>query len=398
MPPIEKGPLAGFTVPDYERGSIVNLLATIIRSRGGRSPHSCLDGLAPADLARADRLAYLIVDGLGVEALERYVAEGRGKSFLARAPYRAISTVFPATTAAAITTFSTGASPAEHGILGWHLHLGDLGVVSTILPATTRLGVPLAPAGFSLRDYLAIPSHVDSVRARTHLLSFGTIPQSRFSQAGTAWSERSSFTTLRGLERQVLAFARGRGPGLAMAYWPHYDSLCHELGTNDPKTRRHLDEIDAMLGRLADALAGTGAALLVVSDHGLVDAQPGSQVELRDVPGLYETLAMLPSGDARGMHLFVRPSRVREFLSIVERRISQHGACVRGRDLLDRGAFGPGRPHPALRARVGDYVLLAREGAAFAATPRGVPTHFKRGNHGGMSSTEVLVPLFVLGP
>jgi hypothetical protein len=339
----------------------------------------------------------MIVDGLGVESLARHLAEGRGKNFLGRAPHRTISTVFPATTAAAITTFTTGASPAEHGILGWHLHLADLGIVSTILPATTRLGVPLAPAEFSLREYLAIPSHVESVRCRTHLLSYGTIPQSRFSQAGTRWTESSSFTTLRGLERQVLAFARGRGPGLALAYWPHYDSLCHELGTLDSKTRRHLDEVDAMLGRLADSARDGRTTLIVTSDHGLEDSAPSCRVELRDVPGLYDSLATLPSGDARGVHCFVRPSKVREFLRIVERRLSQASVCLRGEDLIGRGVFGPGAPHPSLQARVGDYVLLARDGTAFAATPRGVKTHFKVGNHGGMSATEILVPLFVVG-
>lgn len=396
MPLLERGPLAGFYLPDYGGGSILNLLGSVIRALGGRSPHPPLDGLPPEALDPAERIVCAIVDGLGVEQLARHAEEGRGKGFLARTPHRTISTVFPATTAAAITTFTTGASPAEHGILGWHLHLADLGLVCTILPATTRLGVPLAPAEFSLRDYLAIPSHVESVRCRTHLLSYGTIPQSRFSRAGTRWTESASFTTLKGLERQVTAFARGRGPALALAYWPSYDTLCHELGTRDPKTRRHLGDVDAMLARLADALAGTRTTLIVTSDHGLDDAVLARQVELRDVPRLYDTLAALPSGDARGVHCFVRPSRVREFLAIVEEKLSHLCVCVRGEELLGRGVFGPGTHHPALASRVGDHALLARAGVAFAATPRGVKTHLKRGNHGGMSATEVLVPLYAM--
>ena len=44
-----------------------------------------------------------------------------------------------------------------------------------------------------------------------------------------------------------------------------------------------------------------------------------------------------------------------------------------------------GRKHPALRNRVGDYVLLAKGSYAFASTVPGSTPAFNVGNHGGMS-------------
>ncbi len=398
MPLVSKGPLEGFYFPDYEGGTVVHLMASIIRALGGESPHGDLEGLGSAQLAGARKIINLIVDGLGVKQLERHVRSGRGTAFLAARPYRAISTVFPATTAAAITTLTTGASPAEHGILGWHLNLHDLGMVSTILPATTRMGMPLAGERFALREYLSMPSYVESVKCRTGLISEGDIPRSRYSLAGTRWQERFSFTRLRGLERHVLSFARRRGAGFCHAYWPGYDSHCHDLGCYHPKTLDHLDRVDEALERIARRLKGAGAVLIVTADHGLVDAMPGCFVELREVRGLYDCLPTLPSGDARCMHCFVRPSKVAQFLRIVKSRLSDACACVPGEDLLAGGAFGPGEPHPCLAARVGDFALLARDGYTFAATPRGMETRFNVANHGGMSRAEVLVPLYVVRP
>jgi predicted AlkP superfamily pyrophosphatase or phosphodiesterase len=371
----------------------------MIRSRGGRSPHPELRTLPARELAHSEKLVYLIVDGLGRAQLDRHLAEGGGREFFARRVADTISTVFPATTAAAITTLSTGASPAEHGVLGWHLHLADLGCVATILPTTTRMGTPLAHTDFVLRDYLQIPSYVESVRGTTRLISYGTIPLSRFSQAGTKWNERASASTLRGLERQIHAFAKGEGLGLAQAYWPGYDSLCHELGCDHPRTRKHLEDIDRMLARLTEGLHTTDCLCVVTADHGLVDTTaPQGNVELREVQGLYDCLSMLPSGDSRGVHCFVRPSKVETFLSLVSRHLKQACACLPGEALLELGAFGPGDPHSALRSRVGDFVLVAREGYGIQATPAGLPTHFKVGNHGGMSAEEVLVPLYVIRP
>src|SRR5512143_1120880 len=142
MPLVSKGPLDGFYFPDHAAGTVVHLMASSIRAMGGDSPHRDLEGFGSGQLAGARRIIHLIVDGLGVEQLDRHVRSGRGRAFLAARPHQTISTVFPATTAAAITTLTTGASPAEHGILGWHLNLHDLGMVSTILPATTRMGLP----------------------------------------------------------------------------------------------------------------------------------------------------------------------------------------------------------------------------------------------------------------
>ena len=390
------GKLAGkFCLPDYRAGSIVNLLASIIRSRGGRSPHADLTGLPAKALSGAKKVVYLVVDGLGKEQLDRYLASRPRAAFFAEHPHQTITTVFPATTAAAITTFSTGASPAEHGVLGWHLHLHDLGMVSTILPGTTRTGSPMVRDEFDLRKYLALPLPLQSVKCRKELISWGHIPESRFSEAGVRWDKTCSCTTLAGLSRQIVAFAKTPGRALAYAYWPDYDSFCHEVGCDHPKTVRHLAEIDRMLAGLVRKLRGTGTALIVTADHGLVDSTPAHRISFREIPGFYDCLAVLPSGDARCAHCFVRPSKVRKFRSLVFQWLEKACLCVPGEDLLKLGAFGPGKPHPALANRVGDFVLIAKSDYCFGSHLPGEKIEFNVANHGGMSPAEVRVPLFV---
>lgn len=394
MPPILKGPLAGCYKPDYTGGSVINLLSSVIRSRGGRSPHAELNGLPARELRGARHVIYLLVDGLGEAQLARRLAAGRGRAFFARHPRQIITTVFPATTAAAVTTFGTGASPAEHGVLGWHLHLHDLGLVATILLTRTRTGSPMADDEFDLGRYLRTPSYIATAKCRKELLSWAHIPRSRYSTANDPWDARGSYHTLRGLERQTALRTRRRNRSVAYVYWPGYDSSCHEHGCEHRATHAHFDEIDRSLARLASAIEGTGTALIVTADHGLVDTPDG--VELRDVPGFYDCLAALPSGDARQVQCFVRPARVREFLRIVRKRLAHACVCVPGETLLDGGFFGPGREHPALRNRVGDYVLIARPGHAFGSSLPGAESEFNVASHGGMSAEEVRVPLYVV--
>jgi hypothetical protein len=385
-------------MPDYRDGSIVNLVASLIHARGGRSPHSGLEGLPVKLLSREKKIVYLVIDGLGKEQLDRYLASRRNAAFFAEHPHQTISSVFPATTAAAITTFSTGASPAEHGILGWHLHLHDLGLISTILPSTTRTGSPMAGNKFDLRRYLELPLPLQSVKCRKEVISWNMIPKSRFSGAGVRWNRAHSCMTLAGLSRQIAAFAKTPGRALAYAYWPGYDSWCHEFGCDHPKTIRHLMEIDRMLAGLARKLRGAGTAILVTADHGLVDSTPAHRISFREIPGFYDCLAVLPSGDARCAHCFVRPSKTGKFRSLVFQWLKKACFCVPGDELLRLGAFGPGRPHPALANRVGDFVLIAKNDYAFGSHLPHEKIEFNIANHGGMSPAEVQVPLFMIQP
>ncbi|MBL8942589.1 MAG: alkaline phosphatase family protein [Myxococcales bacterium] len=398
MPRLTEGPLAGSYLPDYGGGSTVELMASIIRSRGGRSPHRDLDVMPARMLEDARALVYLVVDGLGFAQLQRHLARGQGAAFFGRHPAAAISTVFPATTAAAVTTFDTGASPTEHGILSWYLHLPDQGCIATVLRTTTRIGTPLFPEAFDLQRYYQVPSHVATMTDTMALLSWGEIPNVPFGRVGTRWQDRRRYDDLEQMVGTIAEFAAEPGRRVAYAYWPRYDGLCHEVGCTHPDLDAHFDAIDAALGELHRRLAGTDTALIVLADHGLVDVDARHCIDLAEVDGLMDCLATAPAGDQRQMSLFVRPHALADFDRVFERSLAR--ACMRidGRALQALGAFGPGTPHPQLHRRVGDVVLVARDGWAMGYTPPGTDPVFMPGSHGGMSEAEIRIPLLVVRP
>ena len=384
--------------PDYHGSNTVNLMSSIIRGRGGRSPHRPLAGLPTTAIRPYKKVVLLLLDGLGSNQLHRFILSGKGRKFLALHPWQKITTACPATTAAVVTTLATGSSPAEHAILGWHLHLPDLGLVGTILPFVTRTDTPLASDEFDLENYLALPAPLATIRGRRVLISQGHIPTSRTSMAMPWWTERRAFEDLHGLLRQLRAFARSPGRAYAYAYWPHYDSHCHKHGPEGRVPARHLAEIDDFLARTQKALAGTDTLLLVTADHGHM--QTHTRVDLSKIPGFYDTLSILPSGDARMVQCFVRPARVPDFLRLTRTApLLGAAACVPLSEILRSGILGPGKPHPALQNRLGDYTLFAAPGHAFiypSAQSGEKPPKF--GNHGGLSADELGVPLYVVTP
>src|SRR3989442_6957871 len=155
--------------PAYGGGSLVNLMASIVEARGGEARHATLSALPPKELNEARNVVLVIVDGLGDNYLMRH---GSG-SELARRRRAAITSVFPSTTASAITTSYTGCTPLEHGLTGWFTYFGEAGYVAAPLPFRTRGdNLPLRDKGFT--PDRAFPSQplFKSITARSIVVTY----------------------------------------------------------------------------------------------------------------------------------------------------------------------------------------------------------------------------------
>jgi hypothetical protein len=129
--------MSSILLPDYSGGSIVNLMQSIATACGStRCDYPPLALLSAAQLARARHIVLMVVDGLGQRTLSRHAA----KLHLQDHQLGSMTSVFPSTTASAITTFMTGLAPAQHGLTGWHMHLDEIDQTLAILPLTPRMG------------------------------------------------------------------------------------------------------------------------------------------------------------------------------------------------------------------------------------------------------------------
>src|SRR5438132_7011949 len=156
--------------PDYAGGSLVNLVASIVASRGGKPLHQPLRNFALA--SDATNLVLLIIDGLG----DNYLARHGAGSELARRRRRSLTSVFPSTTASAITTSYTGATPLEHGLTGWFTYFGAAGCVSAALPFRSRGDMALLSArGVTPEQIYTVPSLFSAMPVKSIVVSYRDI-------------------------------------------------------------------------------------------------------------------------------------------------------------------------------------------------------------------------------
>jgi hypothetical protein len=376
----------GHRRPDYSGNGFVNLISSVIEARGGRPRHAPLAALPAPEISNATNILLVIVDGLG----DRYIA-AQGKGALARHRRAPISAVFPSTTASAITTSFTGATPLEHGLTGWFTYFSRAACVGAPLPFQRR--GERASLGVRAHDLFVERSLFDGIETRSVVVSYRPIIDSTYNSFHCGRAERLAYDNLEGfLEQAVSAVKSDTGRKLVYAYWPEFDALSHQYGVGSTEVRAHFDALDAVFGELLARLAGTDTAIVLSADHGFLDCPFEEALELP--PELSSQLRFPLCGERR-----VAFCHVHEPARFIERANAFFGARAEVRqshELADEGWFGPGRAHPDFAERIGDVALVMNGRATVKDwVPGESSRHLHIGNHGGLSEDEMTIPLVV---
>lgn len=372
--------------PDYGGGGFVNLVASLVEARGGAPRHPPLNSLPVAEARAAQNVVFLIVDGLG----DNYLKSNGGDGHLARHRRGSISAVFPSTTASAITTSFTGATPLEHGLTGWFTYFSEAACVGAPLPFVRRgekapLGVPPARI-FTQQCYF------DTLAARSIVVSWRPIIDSAYNLHHTGRAERRAYDNLAGfLDETADAVKSGPQRKFVYAYWWEFDALSHRHGVGSAEVRTHFAALDAMFGELLARLAGTDTLVVLTADHGFIDSPPEDSMELP--PELCAMLRFPLCGERRVAFCHVQDQKA--FLGKAKDLLGQRAEVRPSRELLDEGWFGEGLAHRHIAERIGDVALVMKGLGTVKDWVNGEPRHLHIGNHGGMSEDEMNIPLVV---
>lgn len=375
-------------LPDYADGSLVNLIASIVQACGGRRRHAPLGILSADELAEARNVVLLIIDGLGDNYLMR---QGGGE--LARRRRGAITSVFPPTTASAITTSYTGCTPLEHGLTGWFTYFGEAGYVAAPLPFRTRGdNLPLRQKGFAPERAFPVDPIFSCLKIRSIVVTDQRIIDSDYNLRHCAGAERRAYETLEQFVEQVEAAVKS-GPErkFIYAYWPEYDAISHRHGSLSAEAAREFARVDEAFGALVARLSGTDSVIVATADHGFIDV---SDAESLTLPSSLAAMLRFPlCGERRVAYCHVHSPKA--FSERASDWLGERADVSMSSRLVDEGWFGPGEAHPRFAERIGDITLVMRGNFTVKDWTPGEHRYMHVGNHGGTSEDEMMIPLIV---
>lgn len=123
--------------------------------------------------------ALILVDGLGQTLMEQLPED----SCFRRSWFRSLQTVFPSTTATALTTLATGEWPRRYGIPCWWTYLEEHRISTVTVRFQGRFtGKPLERFGLKAEDVFPVPSFWPRIKNRSLSILPAHIAQTSYSR------------------------------------------------------------------------------------------------------------------------------------------------------------------------------------------------------------------------
>ena len=369
----------GFTEPAYGQRSLTDVIPAV-----GRALGVPLAGHAGAlELPPAPSYVVFLVDGMGAELLARHGHAAPYLSSLAEGSATGTAGV-PSTTATSLASLGTGLVPGSHGLVGY----------TARIPGTDRL-----------LNHLGWDRSVDPVEWQPHPTAFGrlaaagvhvtSINKRDFDGSGlTVASQRGA--TYVGADRvgeriAAAVTASGESPALTYVYDSDLDWTGHKFGVSSTQWLQQLAMVDAQAEHLRESLPSS-TRLLVIADHGMVDSPEEDRVDVDDVVGMRDGIALI-GGEARFRHLYCAAGAVDDVVATWREVLGTRATVLTREEVIGRGWFG--RVDPQVRPRLGDVMVACHDEAAVVSTRDFAYEKTLVGLHGSLTPAEMLIPILV---
>ena len=360
---------------------------------GGLDLSPFASGLADS-LAEREHLVLILADGLGLEMLEREEAARTLRDHLRNE----VRTVFPASTAVALTSLATGVWPAIHGITGWWTYVEEIGGPATILQYRRRSdNRSLTDLGVRPEEAFPVPSLAARMRRLCHFLMPRNIAGSVYSRYWAAGPAAAGYQSLAGTFSSVMETVMGADEStFVYVYVPHIDNESHHGGPESIGARAGIIAIDRLVADLKAEL-GESTAVVVTADHGHLAVESDERFMIRNSDGIPELLASPPSGDARVIEFHIRPGEHGRFEERFRAVFGQHFFLLKTAEVEELGLLGPDPLAPLTRQRLGDFMAISRGTPVLGFQPSKASRQGlqQRSHHAGLTRAEMRVPLVV---
>lgn len=341
-------------------------------------------------LRASKRSIVVMVDGLGSQNLKA----GAGHApTLQQALNRSkpISCGFPSTTATSLTSFGTGLTAGQHGFVGYKLLDRSSGKSFNLLNGWDSVATAEA---WQPNETIAQRAIAEGVNA--FFIGPKAYEGSAFTAAIMRGTEYLAGKTIADrFDQASKLLASHKDSFICYLYVPELDQVAHAQGAASNKWLTELEELDSQVRQLSSRL-GKSDGLILTADHGIVDVPAHKQVYLDAIDVDWSRVREV-AGEPRVNFIYLNdPEIANEFASALQEAIGDVGLALTRAAVIDAGWYG--KAAQVAIERMPDIFVLATKNVAFYHRGYAPAASLNMiGQHGGLSSAEMTVPLLTWG-
>jgi len=369
--------------PVYEKSivSFINVLLKHFKVETKYRFNEMEDIILPQIVGK-EKIVVIILDSLGYKKFKELNVEFE-KSIK-------LSSVFPTTTVAAVTSLLTAMSPQEHGLLGYIQFIREIGSIMNMIDFSYP-GLPNSSFETIVKKKIKrLPNVFQSLKKEGYfggILTSHDIVNSGLSfliqKDANIFSYYSTIDMFANLQKLLESDFKG----LLYVYYGVLDGIGHKKGPDSISYER---EAKFLLEEIKKLKYDKKTQIFVVADHGMITTPREKNVFLGEE--LLKYLKFPPTGEMRMMYFYTKEKKDKKLIDYLNDKYSKRFEIYPSKQLLREGYFGFGNKNLEVEHRIGDYVLLAKDNYSFTYTYTGGEQKLL-GMHGSLTYEELYVPL-----
>ena len=359
-----------------------------------------------------DAVILFLIDGFGWRFFERFQDMPFFKRLAREGSIEKLTSQFPSTTAAHLTTIHTGWNVGQSGVHEWYYYEPQLDAIiapllfsySGTTERDTLKPAKLEPAFLYPRGIFYPELRRNGVKP--YVMGAREYTPSTYSNMVTNGAELLSFKTLSEAMIQIgLLIERQNNPTYVHFYFDKIDSLCHEYGPAAPQVEAECETFLVIMEHYFERIfKGKKRILfLMTADHGMCEVDPKTTIYLNRQPDFkgierfiktnHRGQLLVPAGSARDLFLYIREDMLEEAQSLLAKGLKGKAEVVTTETLIEEGYFGV-EVSSRFRERVGNLVILPyRYESVWWYEKDRFEMRFY-GHHGGLTPQEMETVLY----
>ena len=375
-------------LPNYEH-SILNTITSILKYYNVETNHTSLEKLDKELQKRYKNVVFMILDGMGEHILTPISPEG----YFKQNELECVTSVYPSTTTAALTTYYSGKPPYETGWIAWSQYFKEYGRALDMLKhRESYKGEDIKGAKIDVFkevvNYTPIFEQIE--KASPNVKAYEIEPTYTDKRARRSIRADNIDEIIENIEM----LCENPGEKFILAYCDNPDGLLHKFGTDSIEVSNYIKETEQKIEKMCENL-DEETIVIISADHGHENIEKA--YTMLDYPEIQECLILPPSLESRTIAFWVKEDMKTQFEERFKNVFGEEFLLMTKEEFLQKNLLGFGKKHPKIDDFIGNYIALSISSSiirieTFLADGKPV----KKSTHCGLTKEEMEVPLIVI--
>ena len=375
-------------LPNYEH-CILNLITSILKNYNVETKHKSLESMDNILNNKYKNVVFIILDGMGEHILEKVSPAG----YFRKKEIDCITSVYPSTTTAALTTYYSGKPPYETGWIAWSQYFKEYGRdIDMLSHRESYTSRDLKNARINVFDtivkYKSVFEQIEEA-----------LPNIKAYEITPSYSDKRAKRSIRAdsideIIMNIETLCKNPDEKFILAYCDNPDGLLHKFGTDSEEVKEFIENTERKIEDMCKNLT-EDTVVIISADHGHKDINKAYSI--LDYPEIQKCLISLPSLESRVVTFWVKEDMKEEFVKNFNKNFENDFWLMTKEEFLEKNMLGFGKKHPKIDDFIGNYIALSISDSIIKLeTYLTEGKKIKKSTHCGLTKEEMEVPVIII--